>query len=98
MILCEWDASEGHPGQSCVHLYARILSTSFTLVSIFSVCCYSIVSISVVPLPPPPIQPFVQNNLESNINMKSALDKPPVHKDIFSQIEGSRWNERGDEE
>ncbi len=33
-ILCEWDASEGNPGQSCVHLYARILSTSFTSVSI----------------------------------------------------------------
>ncbi len=46
MILCEWDAAEGHPGQSCVHLYARILSTSFTSVSILSVCCYSIVSIS----------------------------------------------------
>jgi hypothetical protein len=51
MILCEWDAPEGHPGQCCVHLYARILSTSFTSVSIFSVCCYSSVSISV---PPPP--------------------------------------------
>jgi hypothetical protein len=48
MILCEWDASEGHPGQSCVHLYARILSTSFTSVSIFSVCCYSSVSISII--------------------------------------------------
>jgi hypothetical protein len=46
MILCEWDASEGNPGQSCVHLYARILSTSFTSVSIFSVWCYSSVSIS----------------------------------------------------
>ncbi len=41
MILCEWDASEGHPGQSCVHLFARILSTSFISVSIFSVWCYS---------------------------------------------------------
>jgi hypothetical protein len=41
MILCEWDASEGHSGQSCVHLYARILSTSFISVSIFSVWCYS---------------------------------------------------------
>jgi hypothetical protein len=40
MILCEWDASEGNPGQSCVHLYARILSTSSTSVSIFSVWCY----------------------------------------------------------
>ncbi len=29
MILCEWDASEGHPGQSCVHLYARRLSSQF---------------------------------------------------------------------
>jgi hypothetical protein len=41
MILCEWDAPEGDPGQSCVHLFAHILSTSFTSVSIFSVCCYS---------------------------------------------------------
>jgi hypothetical protein len=48
MILCEWDASEGHPGQSCVHLYARILLTSFISVSIFSVWCYSSVSISMV--------------------------------------------------
>jgi hypothetical protein len=48
MILCEWDASEGHPGQSCVHLFARILSTSFISVSIFSVWCYSSVFISMV--------------------------------------------------
>ncbi len=48
MILCEWDAPEGDSGQSCVHLYARILSMSFSSVSIFSVCCYSIVSISMV--------------------------------------------------
>jgi hypothetical protein len=48
MILCEWDAPEGHPGQCCVHhQYARILSTSFTSVSIFSVWCYSSVFISV---------------------------------------------------
>ena len=46
MILCEWDAPEGDPGQSCVHLFARILSMSFISVSIFSVCCYSSVSIS----------------------------------------------------
>jgi hypothetical protein len=25
MILCVWDAPEGHPGQCCIHLYARIL-------------------------------------------------------------------------
>jgi hypothetical protein len=48
MILREWDAPEGDPGQICVHLFARILWTSFTSVSIFSVCCYSIVSISMV--------------------------------------------------
>ncbi len=46
MILCERDAPEGHPGWCCVHLYACILSSSLTSVSIFSVCCYSIVSIS----------------------------------------------------
>jgi hypothetical protein len=46
MILSEWDAPEVDPGQSCVHLFARILSTSFSSVSIFSVCCYSSVSIS----------------------------------------------------
>ncbi len=46
MIWCEWDAPEGDPGQSCVNLFARILSMSFSSVSIFSVCCYSIVSIS----------------------------------------------------
>ncbi len=34
-----------------------------------------------VPLPPPPpIRPFVQNNLEINSDMNSALDRPPVHK------------------
>jgi hypothetical protein len=52
MILCEWDAPEGDPGQSCVHLFVRILSTSFSSVSIFSVCCYSIVSISMLSSPP----------------------------------------------
>ncbi len=35
MIWCEWDSPEGDPGQSCVHLFAGILSTSFTSVSIF---------------------------------------------------------------
>jgi hypothetical protein len=48
MILCEWDAPEGDPGQSFIHLFARILSTSFTSVSIFSVCCFSSVSISML--------------------------------------------------
>jgi hypothetical protein len=48
MILCEWDDPEGDPGQSFVHLFARIPSTSFSLVSIYSVCCYSSVSISMI--------------------------------------------------
>jgi len=48
MILCEGDAPEGHSGWCCVHLCARILSSSLTSVSIFSVFCYSIVSISMV--------------------------------------------------
>jgi hypothetical protein len=51
MILCEWDSREGDPGQGCIHLFARILSTSFSSVSIFSVCCYSSVSISVICTP-----------------------------------------------
>jgi hypothetical protein len=29
MILCESDAPEGDPGQSCVHLFARSLSPLF---------------------------------------------------------------------
>ena len=33
MILCEWHAPEGHPGQCCVQLYASVfyrrLSTHF---------------------------------------------------------------------
>jgi hypothetical protein len=35
-----------------------------------------------VPLPPPPHThaSFVQNNLEIKSDMKSGLDKPPVHK------------------
>jgi hypothetical protein len=49
MILCEcWDDPEGDPGQSCVHLFAGILSTFFSSFSIFSVCCYSSVSISML--------------------------------------------------
>ncbi len=49
MILCEWDAPEGDPEQSSVHLFAHILSSSSSSVSISSVCCYSIVSISIGP-------------------------------------------------
>jgi len=48
MILCEWDAPEGNPDNLRTPVCFRILSSSLTCVSIFSVCCYSIVSISVV--------------------------------------------------
>jgi hypothetical protein len=49
MILCEWDAPEGNPGILRTHVPVcfRILSSSLTSVSIFSVWCYSSVSISV---------------------------------------------------
>jgi len=41
MILCEWDAPEGHPGNVASPVCFRILSSSLTSVSIFSVLCYS---------------------------------------------------------
>ncbi len=40
--------SEGNPGQLAYTFLNCILSTSFISVSIFSVCCYSRVSISMV--------------------------------------------------
>ncbi len=43
-----YDPPEGHPGQLAYTFLICILSTSFISVSIFSVCCYSRVSISVV--------------------------------------------------
>jgi hypothetical protein len=68
MILCEWDAPEGDPGQSCVHLFARNLSTPFSSVSIFSVCFYSIVSISMVTtLFLTPVSMFYDERLQYNI-------------------------------
>ncbi len=39
MILCEWDAPEGDPGQSCVHLYARILSSIIVTHLSFNFLC-----------------------------------------------------------
>ncbi len=50
MILCDWDAPEGHPGQCCVHLLPvcfRLLSTSLTSVSI-SLSAFTLGIISVV--------------------------------------------------
>jgi hypothetical protein len=48
MIMCEWDATEGNPGMLRTPVCFRILSLSLISVSIFSVWCYSCVSISVV--------------------------------------------------
>jgi hypothetical protein len=46
MIVCEWDAPEGHPGQCCVHLHAvlsyRRLSSQFQ----FSVSAVTLVYLS----------------------------------------------------
>jgi hypothetical protein len=80
MILCEWDAPEGDPGQSCVHLYARILSSSLTSVSVFSVSCYSIVSISM-------FQPGQAKVGPGPTPLVATL--PP-----FGPIEGQKWFDR----
>jgi hypothetical protein len=40
---------------------------------------------------PPPMQPFVQINLEINSDMKSALHRPPFHKNNFF-LPGLRQN------
>ncbi len=44
-----YDPPECHPGQQAYTFLIRILSKSFISVSIFSVCCYSRVSISMEP-------------------------------------------------
>jgi hypothetical protein len=43
-----YDTPECHPGQQAYTFLIRILSTSFISVPIFSVCCYSRVSISMM--------------------------------------------------
>ena len=52
IFMSDWRAlmtlTEGHPGQLAYTFLIRILQTSFISVSIFSVCCYSRVSISMV--------------------------------------------------
>jgi hypothetical protein len=47
MIFFEWDAQKETLENVRTPVCFRILSSSLTSVSIFSVCCYSIVSISV---------------------------------------------------
>ncbi len=48
MILCEWDAPKDTLNSVAYTCMLRILSTSFIWGPIFSVCCYSSESISVV--------------------------------------------------
>jgi hypothetical protein len=67
-------------GQCCVHLYGRILSTSFTSISIFSAWCYSSVSISMGTS----LQPAGGNNStmgELMDSLFSCWSKDPVHGD-----------------
>ncbi len=40
-LECSYDSSEGQPGQLAYTFVIRILSTSYTYISTFSVCCYS---------------------------------------------------------
>ncbi len=60
-------------GQCCVHLYARILSTSSTSVSIFSAWCYSSVSISMDAT-------FLTDVREAclQLNRKFSVSQPPT--------------------
>jgi hypothetical protein len=55
ILMSDWRAimtpPEGHPGQHVYTFLIRILSTSLSSVSIFSVCCYSSESISMAPTP-----------------------------------------------
>jgi hypothetical protein len=66
MILCEWDAPEGHPGKCA---YTCMLS-SLTSVSIFSVWCYSSVSISVG-------WPLLSVETEANGGLRSTYERGP---------------------
>jgi hypothetical protein len=77
MILCEWEAPEGHPGQCCVHLYAFVcyLRASLTSVSIFSVCCYSSVSISMI-LPIDLLYVLLSIGLWYGYSRKGLLSQP----------------------
>jgi len=46
MILCEWDAPEGHPGQCCVHLYASVFYRRLTPQFQFSLSAVTLVYLS----------------------------------------------------
>jgi hypothetical protein len=73
-------------GQCCVHLYARILSTSFTSVSIFSVCWYSSVSYLNGP-PSPPIQVYcTQPPLRHTEHMTSKREYSKGRSQIFLAV------------
>jgi hypothetical protein len=48
MILCEWDAPEGHPEQGCVHLYASLFYRRLSPPFQFSPSAVTLVSLSQV--------------------------------------------------
>ncbi len=84
IFMSDWRAlvtpPEGHPGQLAYTFLIRILQTSFVSVSIFSVCCYSRVSIS-MSVPP---------CLAQNRTGIGLLGKPPAVK----QFPPTRANRR----
>jgi hypothetical protein len=53
MILCEWDAPEGHPGQGCIHLYASVFYRCLSPQFQFSLSAVTLVYLSqcLVPFP-----------------------------------------------
>ncbi len=65
--MSDWRAimtpPEGHPGQHAYTFLIRILSSSLSSVSIFSVCCFSSVSISMVETNPPSVTRYIENDL-----------------------------------
>ena len=71
MVLCEWDAPEGDPGQSCVHLFARILSTSFSSVSTVSKGHPFIVSLADTST-----EPYADNAVYECLTLSYSLQDP----------------------
>jgi hypothetical protein len=51
VILCEWDAPEGHPGQCCVHLYAAVFYRRLSPQFQFSLSAVTLVYLSQCPGP-----------------------------------------------
>ncbi len=69
-----YDPPEGHPGQHAYTFLIRILSTSLSSVSIFSVCCSSSVSISMAETwATPPLPPHLGSNTKALLVMQPRL-------------------------